>query len=158
MTHKIQWKLRSVPLDELENINWCKFILCYVDGFGGLVVSMLGVWYQSLRVQTRPKSLDFSGIWKILHVPSFRGEVKESVPCPSFATCKRTCYLRELRCASKIPCIVPPFASRGLSRLCGAWHLQWWMRGTDWGQGYDRPTGCSAEKAHTHDLYYICVM
>ena len=30
-----------------------------VDGFGGLVVSML--WHPSLRVQTRPKPLDFYG-------------------------------------------------------------------------------------------------
>ena len=35
--------------------------------------------YPSSRVQTRPKSLDFSGIRKILLMPSF-GEVKESVP------------------------------------------------------------------------------
>jgi len=44
----------------------------------------------SSRVQTRPKSLDFSVIWKILRMPSFGGEVKESVPCPSFAARKRT--------------------------------------------------------------------
>ena len=50
-------------------------------------------------------------------------------------------------CASKIPCIVPSFASRGLSCLCGAWRLWRWLRGTHWGQGYNRPTGYSAEKA-----------
>ena len=82
-----------------------------------------GLWYPSSRVETRPKSLDFSGISKILRMPSVGGEVKESVPCPSFAACKRTQYLRELRCASKIPCIVPSFGSRGLSCLCGAWRL-----------------------------------
>jgi hypothetical protein len=27
---------------------------------------------------------------KILSMPSFGGEVKESVPCPSFAACERT--------------------------------------------------------------------
>jgi hypothetical protein len=27
---------------------------------------------------------------KILSMPSFGGEVKESVPCPSYAACKRT--------------------------------------------------------------------
>jgi hypothetical protein len=27
---------------------------------------------------------------KILSMPSFGGEVKVSVPCPSFAACKRT--------------------------------------------------------------------
>ena len=46
-------------------------------------------------------------------------KVKESVPCPSFAACN----LRELRCTSKIPCIVPSLASRGISCLCGAWRL-----------------------------------
>ena len=56
------------------------------DGFGGLVVS---IWHPSLRVQTRPKPLDFSGV-KILSMPSSGGEVKESVQCPSFAACKRT--------------------------------------------------------------------
>ena len=37
----------------------------------------------------RPKPLDFSGV-KILSMPSSGGEVKESVPCPSFAACKTT--------------------------------------------------------------------
>jgi hypothetical protein len=32
----------------------------------------------------------FSVHEKILSMPSFRGEVKESVPCPNFAACKRT--------------------------------------------------------------------
>jgi len=31
----------------------------------------------------------FTGV-KILSMPSSGGEVKESVPCPSFETCKRT--------------------------------------------------------------------
>ena len=67
----------------------------YADGFGGLVVSMLASGTQtwvpeaSLRVQTRPKPLDFSDV-KILSMPSSGGEVKESVPCPGFAACKRT--------------------------------------------------------------------
>jgi hypothetical protein len=39
------------------------------DGFGGLVVSILATG-------TRPKPLDFSGIQKILSMPSFGGEVK----------------------------------------------------------------------------------
>jgi len=41
----------------------------------------------SSRVQTRPKPLDFWGVRKILSMPSFGGEVKEYVPCPSFAAC-----------------------------------------------------------------------
>ena len=48
-----------------------------------------GLWHQSLRLQTRPKPLDFSEV-KILSMPSSGGEVKESVPCPSFAARKRT--------------------------------------------------------------------
>ena len=42
------------------------------------------------RVRTRPKPLDFLGVRIILSMPSFGGKVKESVPCPSFAVCKRT--------------------------------------------------------------------
>jgi len=37
-----------------------------------------------------PKPLDFSGVRKILSMPSFGEEVKEYVLCPSFAACKRT--------------------------------------------------------------------
>ena len=44
----------------------------------------------SSRVQTRPKPLDFAGVRKILSMPSSGGEVKESVPCPSFAACKKS--------------------------------------------------------------------
>jgi hypothetical protein len=47
------------------------------------------LWYPSLRVQTRPKLSDFSGE-KILSLPSFRGEVKPSVTCRSFAACKKS--------------------------------------------------------------------
>jgi len=59
----------------------------YIDGFGGLVVSILAT---GTRVQSRPKPLDFSGVRKILSMPSFGGEVKESVPCPNFAACKKS--------------------------------------------------------------------
>ena len=48
-----------------------------------------GLWHPSLRVQTRSRPLDFSGV-KILSMPCSRGEVKESVPCPSFVACQRT--------------------------------------------------------------------
>ena len=79
--------------------------------------------------------LPTEGKWKNLsHVPALR-HVKE----PSTSV--------NYECASKIPCIVPSFASRVLSCLCGAWRLWKWMRGTHWGQGYNRPTGCSAGKA-----------
>jgi hypothetical protein len=51
-----------------------------------------GLWYPSLRVQTRLKPSDFSGE-KILSMPSFGGEVKLSVPCRRFAACKRSRHL-----------------------------------------------------------------
>jgi hypothetical protein len=43
------------------------------------------------RVQTRPKP-NFSGE-KFLTAPSFGGEVKSSVPCRSFAACKKSLKL-----------------------------------------------------------------
>ena len=52
-----------------------------VDGFGGLVVAC---W------PLAPKPLDFYRRENPLSMPSSGGEVKESVPCPSFAACKRT--------------------------------------------------------------------
>jgi len=48
-----------------------------------------GLWYPSSRVQTRPKPLDFSSE-KILSVPFFGREVKQSVPCRNFTAYKRT--------------------------------------------------------------------
>ena len=60
-------------------------------------------------------------------------------------------------CASKIPCIVPSFAGRVLSWLCGAWRLWRWMTRTHWGQGYNRPTGCSAEKAPHATFTFFCI-
>jgi len=110
------------------------------DGFGGLVVSMLASG-------TRVRGFKPGRSRWIFRASEKSSACIPSVPCPSFAACKRTYYLRELRCASKIPCIVPSFTSRGLSCLCGAWHLWRRMRGTHWGQGYNRPTGCSTEKA-----------
>ena len=59
---------------------------------------------------------------KILSTPSFRGEVKPSVPCRRFVACKRSLELRGSRILDKIcrdisrPRWVPPSAARGLSR------------------------------------------
>ena len=39
---------------------------------------------------SNPAELDFSGVRKILSMPSFGGEVKESVPRPIFAACKKS--------------------------------------------------------------------
>ena len=65
-------------------------ILTYcVDGFGGLVASMLASRTQVCGFKPGRSRWIFAGV-KTLSVPSSRGEVKESVPCPSFAACKRT--------------------------------------------------------------------
>jgi hypothetical protein len=72
-----------------------------------------------LLTETRPKPSDFSGE-KTLSMPSFGGEVKLSVPCCSFAACKKPlqfpwkshCWLNLIGYFSPI---IPPFADRGLS-------------------------------------------
>jgi hypothetical protein len=58
------------------------------DGFGGLVVSMLAPGSRVRGFKPGRSRWDFTSV-KILSMPSFGGEVKVSVPCPSFAACKR---------------------------------------------------------------------
>jgi len=66
---------------------------------------------------------------EILSTPSFRGEVKPSVPCRRFAACKRSLELRGSRILDEIcrnisrPRRVPPSAARGLSRRWTWRHL-----------------------------------
>ena len=60
-----------------------------LDGFSGLVVSMLAFGTQDCWFKPGQSLWIFAGV-KILSMPSSGGEVKESVPCPSFAACKRT--------------------------------------------------------------------
>jgi hypothetical protein len=55
------------------------------DGFGGLVVSMLASGTQGRGFKLGRSRWIFVERKKILSMPSFGGEVKESVPCPSFA-------------------------------------------------------------------------
>ena len=59
------------------------------DGFGGLVVSMLASGNKVCRFKPGRSRWIFTGV-KILSMPSSGEEVKESVPCPSFAACQRT--------------------------------------------------------------------
>ena len=59
------------------------------NGLGGLVVSMLASGTQVCGFKPGRSRWIFTGV-KILNMPSSGGEVKESVPCPSFAACKRT--------------------------------------------------------------------
>jgi len=54
------------------------------------VVSMLASGTQVRGLKTGRSCWIFLGIWKILRMPSFGVEVKESIPCPSFAACRRT--------------------------------------------------------------------
>jgi hypothetical protein len=88
------------------------------------------LWYPRSRVQTRPKPSDFSGL-KIHRMPSFRGEVKPSVPCRRFAACKRTLRFTweselQAKLAGHFSPIIPSFTNRGLS--C---HLTWGACGDD---------------------------
>jgi hypothetical protein len=62
---------------------------CKLSGFGGLVVSMLASGTQDRGFAPDRSRRIFSGE-KILSMPSFGGEVKPSVPCRSFAACKRS--------------------------------------------------------------------
>ena len=67
------------------------YLLTYLlqDGFGGLVVSMLASGTQVCGFKPGRSRWIFTVV-KVLSMPSSGGEVKESVPCPSFAACKRT--------------------------------------------------------------------
>ena len=58
-------------------------------GFGGLVVSMLASGTQVYGFKPGLSCWIFTGV-KILCMPSSGGEVKKSVPCPSFTACQRT--------------------------------------------------------------------
>jgi hypothetical protein len=83
--------------------DWLKYSS---SGFGGLEVSMLA----------RPKPSDFSDV-KILSMPTFGGEVKQSVPCPNFGAYKRTQQLQFITgCWQNSYVQFPSFANRGLSR------------------------------------------
>ena len=65
------------------------YLTIYVDGFGGLMVSMLASGTQVCGFKPGRSRWIFTGL-KILSMPSSGGEVKESVPCLSFAACQRT--------------------------------------------------------------------
>ena len=75
----------SYTFKDCINYVYVMIVSSHVDGFGGLVVSIL-----ASDTRVRGFKLDFSGVRKILSMHSFGGEVKESVPSPSFAACKRT--------------------------------------------------------------------
>jgi hypothetical protein len=94
---------RSSPSSILTNLMFCwPCIVIYqynttnkmhylpsVNGFGGLVVSVLASGSRVRGFKPGRSRWIFTSV-KILSMPSFRGEVKVSVPCPSFSACKRT--------------------------------------------------------------------
>jgi hypothetical protein len=59
------------------------------ESFGGLVVSVLASGTQDRGFKPGRSRWIFTDV-KILSMPSSGGQVKESVPCLSFAACKRT--------------------------------------------------------------------
>ena len=61
----------------------------HIEGFGGLVVNMLASGTQVCGFKPGRSRWIFTGV-KILSMPSSGGEVKESVPCPSFPACQRS--------------------------------------------------------------------
>ena len=70
-------------------LEFSSVVCTYEHGFGGLVVSMLASGTQVCGFKPGRSRWVFTEV-KILSMPSSRGEVKESVPCPSFVACKRT--------------------------------------------------------------------
>ena len=97
---------------------------------------------------------------KILSTPSFRGEVKPSVPCCRFAACKRSLNatwkstFRQNYRPTFSP-TVPPFAAR-ISHVVWTWrHLaaeigtSKTMGGGGGSGSHNRPIGCGASGAYT---------
>ena len=84
--NKIQLILHAV-----QAALFCKtHINLKLGGFGGLVVSMLASGTRVHGLRHGQSRWIFRVSEQILSMPSFGGEVKESVPRPSFAACKRT--------------------------------------------------------------------
>jgi hypothetical protein len=140
----------NLPFHKVSDISFCRLY----DGFGDIMFCMLasGTRVRGLKpgrsrwiFRTSEKfssstCLPSEGKWKNLsHVPALR-HVKE----PSASV--------NYECASKIPCIVPSFAGRGLSYLCGAWRLWRWMRGTHWGKGTIGLQAAVPKRPHTRPL------
>jgi hypothetical protein len=74
-------------------------LLLVLDGFGGLVVSMLASGTQGRGFKPSRSRWIFTDV-KILSMPSSGGEVKESVPVPALQHVKEPSNLRELLIAS----------------------------------------------------------
>ena len=79
-------KTSVTPLNDTV-IKIFNVLMCKDSGFGGLVVSMLASGTLVRGFEPGWSRWIFSGVRIILSMPSFGGEVKESVPCPRFAPC-----------------------------------------------------------------------
>jgi hypothetical protein len=109
-----------------------------------------------LQVQTQPKPSGFFRAKKSSARPSFRGEVKPSVPCCRFAAYKRSqnvmwkSTFRQNYRPTFSP-TVAPFATR-ISRVIWSWRCLAAEVGTSkitGGQGsHNKPIGCSASAAY----------
>jgi hypothetical protein len=94
-------------------------VIFIASGFGGLVVSVLASG-------TRVRGFKPGRSEKILSTPSFGGEVNPSVPCRSFAACKKSITISvevvivRLNLFDHFSPIIPPFTNRGLSG-CLTW-------------------------------------
>jgi hypothetical protein len=98
---------------------------CSIQRRSGLLYPTGSYWRHRTNLcnRTQGEHLSRRIFWakKILSMPSFGGEVKPSVPCRSFAACKRTQQLRGsrivwLNLTGHFSPIIPPFPNRGLSR------------------------------------------
>ena len=80
------WLMKRRSWNDNRLIMFLTVSICFLqqDGFGGLVVSMLASGTQVCGFKPGRSRSIFMGM------PSSGGEVKESVPCPSFAARKRT--------------------------------------------------------------------
>ena len=92
----------------------------YKSDFGGLGLSMLAFSTQVRGFKPGRSHQIFKGE-KILSTPSFRGEVKLSVPCRRFASCKKSLNVAWKSTFRQnfwtfLALRVPPFGTRGLSR------------------------------------------
>jgi len=77
-------------------------VFCTVFGFGGLGGSVLAFSTQVRGFKPGRSRQIFKGE-KILSTPSFREEVKPSVPCRRFAACKRSLNGMEVVISAKLP-------------------------------------------------------
>jgi hypothetical protein len=68
--------LLSSVLDTISAFPQLFFSTFILDGFGGLVVSILATGTRVRGFKPSPEAVGFSGIRKILSIPSFGGEVK----------------------------------------------------------------------------------